>query len=128
MSEGFSDFVRADLTERFNQRLWSEVTDRTGWFADVAQGDDDASVHGMWQPCLETGTGHVPCFGVWFRTQQECEDYIRTQILPIAGRMTSEAGRRMTEQPKWTDLFGIDPDFTEGQDADEWLNEQRGEA
>ena len=32
------------------------------------------------------------------------------------------------DKPKWADLFGIDPDFTEGQPVDEWLDEQRGEA
>ena len=30
-------------------------------------------------------------------------------------------------KPKWADLFGIDPDFTDGRDVDEWLDEQRGE-
>lgn len=30
--------------------------------------------------------------------------------------------------PKWVDLFGIDPDFTDGEPVDEWLEDQRGEA
>jgi len=29
---------------------------------------------------------------------------------------------------RWVDLFGIDPDFTEGVPIDEWLEAQRGEA
>lgn len=29
---------------------------------------------------------------------------------------------------KWADLFGIDPNYTDGQDIGEWLEEQRGEA
>ncbi len=28
----------------------------------------------------------------------------------------------------WAGLFGIDPDFTDGKDISEWLDEQRGEA
>lgn len=30
--------------------------------------------------------------------------------------------------PKWVDLFGIDPDYTGGQDVNEWLDESRGDA
>lgn len=30
--------------------------------------------------------------------------------------------------PKWVDLFGIDPDFTDGKPTDEWLDEHRGDA
>lgn len=30
--------------------------------------------------------------------------------------------------PAWIDLWGIDPDFTGGQDVNEWLDEQRGDA
>ena len=32
------------------------------------------------------------------------------------------------DTPKWADLFGIDPDFTDGTPIDEWLEQQRGEA
>lgn len=31
-------------------------------------------------------------------------------------------------KPRWVDLFGIDPDFTDGQDVNEFLDESRGEA
>lgn len=41
----------------------------------------------MWQPCLETGAGHILCFEVWFTTEKECEDYIRDMILPAAATM-----------------------------------------
>lgn len=30
--------------------------------------------------------------------------------------------------PRWMDLFGIDPDYCEGRDVNEWLDDQRGEA
>lgn len=32
------------------------------------------------------------------------------------------------ERPKWVDLFGIAPDFTGGQDINDFLDESRGEA
>ena len=56
---------------------------RVGWFADVDQEQCDTAQ--KWQPCLETGTGHIPCFEVWFDTKEACEAYIRDEILPIAG-------------------------------------------
>lgn len=31
-------------------------------------------------------------------------------------------------EPRWVDLFGIDPDYCDGQDVNEWLEDQRGEA
>lgn len=31
-------------------------------------------------------------------------------------------------EPKWADLFGADPDFTDGKPTNEWLDEQRGDA
>ena len=31
-------------------------------------------------------------------------------------------------RPRWADLFGLDPNYTDGQDINEWLDEQRGEA
>lgn len=36
----------------------------------------------------------------------------------------------LPERPphQWSDLLGIDPDFTGGKPTDEWLDEQRGEA
>jgi hypothetical protein len=60
------------------------MSERTGWFADVSNAEQ---MPGMWQPCLETGTGHIPCFDVWFNSREECEAYIRDELLPIAGRI-----------------------------------------
>jgi hypothetical protein len=48
------------------------------WFADV---DREAVAPYVWQPCLETETGHIPCFEVWFRTERECEDWIRQFVV-----------------------------------------------
>jgi hypothetical protein len=31
-------------------------------------------------------------------------------------------------RPRWVDLFGADPDYCGGQDVNEWLDEQRGDA
>lgn len=56
-----------------------------GWFADI---DEEQVGDFKWQPCLDLGnTGHIPCFEVWFKTEAECEAYIRDEILPVAGRM-----------------------------------------
>ena len=67
------------------------MSDRTGWFADVSS-DDDPGPAGMWQPCLETGKGHIPCLDIWFDTQEECEAYIKEDLIPIAGRMLPDFG------------------------------------
>lgn len=50
---------------------------RRGWFADTAPFSDSDG----WQPCLETGAGHVPCFDIWFKTEQECMNWIREYAL-----------------------------------------------
>jgi hypothetical protein len=56
------------------------MSGKRGWFADVpARGDEEQppnSEH-QWQPCLETGTGYIPCFDMWFQTKAACEDWIR---------------------------------------------------
>lgn len=39
-----------------------------------------------------------------------------------------EARVESWRKPRWVDLFGIDPDFTDGKPVDEWLDESRGEA
>lgn len=62
---------------------------RVGWFADAdnwREGDHGERMDG-WQPCLETGTGFIPTFDVWFKTREECERFIRDEILPIARKM-----------------------------------------
>lgn len=50
----------------------------TGWFSDI---DRDARVGFQWQPCLETGGGHVPSFQVWFATKKECDRWIATYVI-----------------------------------------------
>lgn len=46
-----------------------------GWFADW-----DAEASG-WQPCLETGEGHVPCFEMWFPTEEACRSWIQETVI-----------------------------------------------
>lgn len=52
-----------------------------GWFADVDQDQGDGDYR--WQPCLETGTGHIPCFEVWFRTEAECVAWIEENVIGV---------------------------------------------
>ena len=51
----------------------------SGWFADTDSDAPDPS-H-PWQPCLETGVGHVPCFDIWFPTEAACVDWIKNYAL-----------------------------------------------
>lgn len=53
---------------------------RRGWFADWD--DEDTTGYG-WQPCLETGVGHIPCFEVWFKTKAECEAWITENVVGV---------------------------------------------
>lgn len=48
------------------------------WLADI---DREADPPYIWQPCLETGTGIVLCFEIWFETKQECEEWIRQHVI-----------------------------------------------
>lgn len=50
-----------------------KIDRRSGWFADL---DHEQEGELRWQPCLETGSGHVPCFRIWFKTKAECEDWM----------------------------------------------------
>ena len=60
-----------------------------GWFSDI---DEDEGVgEYVWQPCLETGTGHVPCLDVWFRSQAECDAWIAEHIVDV-GPLPDSAG------------------------------------
>ena len=43
-------------------------------------------------------------------------------------RYLVDHGARVTPPAKWSDLFGIDPDYTEGVPVKEWLEANRGEA
>lgn len=55
---------------------------RTGWFADVC--NDDAETDPVtlvsWQPCLQVD-GAVHSFDVWFASREDCEAYIREEIV-----------------------------------------------
>lgn len=51
-----------------------------GWFADV---DREQTTEYRWQPCLETGKGHVPCFQVWFASEAECEEWIAENVIGV---------------------------------------------
>ena len=53
---------------------------RRGWFADF---DREAASEYAWQPCLETGVGHIPSFEVWFRTKAECEQWIKDNVIAV---------------------------------------------
>jgi len=56
------------------------VSEQPHWFADIDQ-DQPADQPYRWQPCLETGTGHIPCFEVWFPSKEDCEDWIRKYVI-----------------------------------------------
>jgi hypothetical protein len=49
------------------------------WFADID--DEDGIPPYVWQPCLETETGHIPSIGIWFQSKEICEDWIRENLL-----------------------------------------------
>jgi hypothetical protein len=59
------------------------------WFADVD--DEDGVPPYVWQPCLETGTGHIPCFDVWFDSKEKCEDWIREHVIGAGLELNSDA-------------------------------------
>lgn len=59
----------------------SDEWGRRGWFADV---DDEQDGDCRWQPCLETGQGHIPSFQVWFKTRAECEQWIADNAIGVA--------------------------------------------
>lgn len=48
------------------------------WFADI---DPEQEGTYIWQPCLETGQGHIPCLPVWFSSKAECEEWIRSNVI-----------------------------------------------
>lgn len=51
--------------------------DQTGWFADI---DSDQTGEYRWQPCLQLD-GWCPPLPVWFKTEQDCLDFIRTEVI-----------------------------------------------
>jgi hypothetical protein len=51
-----------------------------GWFADIdetAEGDDF-----RWSPHLQAG-GVIPSLDIWFRTEEECTDWIRREVIGV---------------------------------------------
>jgi hypothetical protein len=57
------------------------MSDPTGWFACFERGED-ASLNPdyPWRPVLDLN-GHMPGLDVWFKTEAECLDFIRTQVI-----------------------------------------------
>jgi hypothetical protein len=53
--------------------------DRQGWFADIDP--EQAASEWPWQPCLQLDGGTCHSFETWFRTKQECVDYILSEII-----------------------------------------------
>lgn len=77
-----------------------------GWFADW---DDEQEGDYGWQPCLETGQGHIPCFQVWFKTKAKCEEWIAANVIGV-GWFPGDPENRpippgVTDQPE-----DVDPD------------------
>jgi hypothetical protein len=58
----------------------AEKEARRGWFADW---DDETTSGYGWQPCLETGQGHIPCFEAWFKTKAACEEWIAAHVIGV---------------------------------------------
>lgn len=65
------------------------------------------------------GADNVMRIEVWLRDDQ-------VKFMSEAHQLMAPASDE--EKPKWTDLFGMDPDFTGGKPIDEFLDEERGEA
>lgn len=64
-----------------------------GWFADV---DPEHDPPYQWQPCLETGVGHVPSFPIWFATERECLDWIAHNVVGVG--MFDELARDVDDE------------------------------
>jgi PadR family transcriptional regulator, regulatory protein PadR len=52
---------------------------RRGWFSDIDPEEAPSETH-QWQPCLQLD-GWCPNFDVWFASKEECDDFIRRDIL-----------------------------------------------
>lgn len=53
-----------------------------GWFSDIDEQVEPGDEY-VWQPCLETGTGHIPCLDVWFKSKADCDEWITEHILDV---------------------------------------------
>jgi hypothetical protein len=52
-------------------------SDRRGWFADL---DESATDDFRWAPHLQAD-GVIPSLDIWFRTEDECMDWIRENVI-----------------------------------------------
>lgn len=52
--------------------------DRQGWFSDVD--NEDGVGEYRWQPCLQLD-GWCPSMPAWFRSKEECDAFIRDEII-----------------------------------------------
>jgi len=68
--------------------MGAQKGERRGWFSDI--NEDEGVNEYVWQPCLETGNGHIPCFDVWFKSQADCDRWIAENVLGVG--MFDEAG------------------------------------
>lgn len=67
-----------------------------GWFPDV---DREQIGEYVWQPCLETGEGHIPSFEVWFNTEAECKDWIAVNVIGIGWYPGDEPAQPTADLP-----------------------------
>lgn len=51
-----------------------------GWFSDCGDVSKQTGAY-IWQPCLQLGGGHIPCFEVWFDSKEACDEFIRDEVL-----------------------------------------------
>ena len=51
---------------------------KRGWFAEI---DDEAATEYKWRPVLQADGWLGELGDIWFRTEQECLDWIKTEIL-----------------------------------------------
>ncbi|MEV1245119.1 hypothetical protein [Nonomuraea sp. NPDC049750] len=49
-----------------------------GWFAEF---DREATAEYAWRPVLQTDGGLAPDFDIWFATKEECEKWIRENVI-----------------------------------------------
>lgn len=49
-----------------------------GWLSDI---DREASGPYIWQPCFETGAGHIPSLPLWFTSKEECDAWIAEHLI-----------------------------------------------
>jgi len=57
-----------------------DIEQPRGWFSDI---DKEQAGEYLWQPCLETGQGHIPSFEIWFKTKSECDAWIAENVIGV---------------------------------------------